>query len=294
VTDLPPSPPPPPAPPQPPVQPPQPPREPHRDLLTPGMIEALRLTKPWVRFLSILGFVSVGFMLLVAAGMVVFGVVQMAKAGAEGAVLLGMAAVYVVFAILYLFPSRYLYQYASAIERVATARFKSPEVEQALRLQKSFWKFAGIMALVMLVLYIPILLAIALPNLLNAMGRSKQKRTLADIRTIASAVEARATDVNSYPLSMTMDELARELEPTYAKSLPRVDGWGKPFVYEGVNCDDECQEYFVASGGGNGVLERERPSAYGGESVLTTDADEDIVITAGGFVRAPEGVPPQN
>ena len=38
---------------------------------------------------------------------------------------------------------------------------------------------------------IGILAAIAIPNLLTAMQRSEQKRTMADIRTIATAIEAR-------------------------------------------------------------------------------------------------------
>src|SRR5438270_13990627 len=47
-----------------------------------------------------------------------------------------------------------------------------------------------------IVAVIGILAAIAIPNLLTAMQRSKQKRTMADMRTIATAWEARATDVN--------------------------------------------------------------------------------------------------
>ncbi|HYS55984.1 MAG TPA: prepilin-type N-terminal cleavage/methylation domain-containing protein, partial [Thermoanaerobaculia bacterium] len=52
--------------------------------------------------------------------------------------------------------------------------------------------------LLIVVAIIGILAAIAIPNLLTAMQRSKQKRTMADMRTIATAWEARATDVNRY------------------------------------------------------------------------------------------------
>src|SRR5437660_12266334 len=48
--------------------------------------------------------------------------------------------------------------------------------------------------LLIVVAIIGILAAIAIPNLLTAMQRSKQKRTMADMRTIATAWEARATD----------------------------------------------------------------------------------------------------
>jgi type II secretory pathway pseudopilin PulG len=38
------------------------------------------------------------------------------------------------------------------------------------------------------------LMAVAVPNLLTARSRSRQKHTMADMRTLASAFEARATD----------------------------------------------------------------------------------------------------
>jgi type II secretory pathway pseudopilin PulG len=90
-----------------------------------------------------------------------------------------------------------------------------------------------------------LLAAIAVPNLLNAMGRARQKRTMADMRTIATSIEARAAQTKKYdlvPVSGTMpkgdpfrfdtlrrvthEELLRSLHPTYIRKLPRFDGWG--------------------------------------------------------------------
>src|SRR5437588_11122851 len=93
--------------------------------------------------------------------------------------------------------------------------------------------------LLIVVAIIGILAAIAIPNLLTAMQRAKQKRTMADMRTIATAWEARATDVNKYTAAgaflptttianATMDVM---LAPTYIKSLPKNDGWGNPWVF---------------------------------------------------------------
>ncbi len=259
------------------------------DVLTAGMVDALEATRPWVRFLSILGFVCAGLMVLVALGMAGFGGYQMVTGNGQGGFLVGMGALYLLMSILYIFPSRYLYRYASAIADAADAPSKSAAVERALREQKSFWKFAGIMALVMLVLYIPgIIAAIAIPNLLTAMQRSKQKRSMADIRTIAVAVEAYATDHNAYPAVRTIDELVPFLEPTYSKSLPRVDGWGTPYFYEPAQCTPSCAGYYVASAGKDGSLDRPL-SEYGTEFVANTNVSEDIVFANGSFVRAPEG-----
>src|SRR3954451_19149870 len=89
--------------------------------------------------------------------------------------------------------------------------------------------------LLIVVAIIGILAAIAIPNLLTAMQRSKQKRTMADMRSIATAWEARATDTNRYTAagglslpstSIGQSALAGMLAPTYIKLLPSKDGWG--------------------------------------------------------------------
>ncbi len=53
--------------------------------------------------------------------------------------------------------------------------------------------------LLIVVAIIGIIAAIAIPNLLNAINRGRQKRTMADIRTIGTACEAYAVDNSSYP-----------------------------------------------------------------------------------------------
>src|SRR5947209_6548821 len=87
--------------------------------------------------------------------------------------------------------------------------------------------------LLIVVAIIGILAAIAIPNLLTAMQRSKQKRSMADIRSIATAWEARATDTNNYnaaglaasqisfaSVSESYGTMVGLLTPTYIKSLP--------------------------------------------------------------------------
>lgn len=147
----------------------------------------------------------------------------------------------------------------------------------------------GVVALVVLAVA-GILAAIAIPNLLTAMNRAKQKRTIADLRTVATALESYATDNNRYPTVQSYDELAPLLTPKYIAALPRQDGWGHPFQY---GCGDAhesvCTQYIVASTGKDGVLERELPAAVASPRGPTTNYDCDIIYASGRFVEYPEG-----
>src|SRR4051794_36911155 len=142
--------------------------------------------------------------------------------------------------------------------------------------------------LLIVVAIIGILAAIAIPNLLTAMQRSKQKRTMADIRTIATAWEARATDQNSYAAAgyswpatdVTYTELSSRLAPTYVKTLPQNDGWGNAYGY--ANSTDG-QVYGIRSKGKDNSYTNSQPPGP------TTTFDSDIVYSNGAFVGFPEG-----
>ncbi len=131
-----------------------------------------------------------------------------------------------------------------------------------------------------LVGFIGILAAIAIPNMLTATQRSRQKRTMADMRTMAPAIEAYATDENVYPPTPSA------VVPKYAKSVASVDGWGTPFKYE---CwpRDECKNYAIASAGADKTFEHESLQEYATDT-KTDDFDSDIVFFNGNFAQVPE------
>ena len=62
--------------------------------------------------------------------------------------------------------------------------------------------------LLIVVAIIGIIAAIAIPNLLNAINRGRQKRTMADMRSIATAIETYSVDYGFYPKNTTQASVA--------------------------------------------------------------------------------------
>ena len=77
--------------------------------------------------------------------------------------------------------------------------------------------------LLIVVAIIGIIAAIAIPNLLNAIDRGKQKRSMADLRSIGTASEAYAVDNNFYPVG-ALGVVTPVLQPIYIKLMPASDG----------------------------------------------------------------------
>ena len=132
-----------------------------------------------------------------------------------------------------------------------------------------------------LVAIIGILAAIAIPNLLTAQQRSKQKRTMADIRSVATAAEAYATDNNKYPDASSVAELSAALSPTYIREVPSLDGWGTPMKYERLGDTG----YAVGSAGADKTFEHDSLSAYTPKPI--SDFNSDLVFANGEFVQQP-------
>lgn len=111
---------------------------------SPAVVTSLRRTRPWVRLLGIVGFVSAGFMLAIG---LVAGVVGVLTQNLD----IGVLVVYSPLALIYVFPSLYLFKYASRIRDFCTSG-DPLELELALDAQRAFWKFVGVLTLVSLVL----------------------------------------------------------------------------------------------------------------------------------------------
>jgi hypothetical protein len=106
--------------------------------------EQLQRTQPWVRFLSIMGFILAGFMVL-------FGLVVGAAGAATGNYqTLGIMVMYPIMGVVYVFPSIFLLRYADRI-KTFVASGQEQDLAGALDAQRSFWKFAGILTIVSII-----------------------------------------------------------------------------------------------------------------------------------------------
>ena len=124
----------------------------------------------------------------------------------------------------------------------------------------------------------------ALEGHMNA--RQAQRNSMAGMRAVATAWEARATDINAYTVDeiragpVPTESLARALSPTYLKEMPRIDGWNNPFLF---HVTDDGGGYRITSAGVNGRPDDTPPGP-------NRSPNADIVFVNGSFLSYPEGI----
>ncbi len=131
--------------------------------------------------------------------------------------------------------------------------------------------------LLIVVAIIGIVAAIAIPNLLNAVDKGKQKRTMANMRSIGTAIESYAVENASYPTANSAASLKAAIDPVYIKEMPSVDGWSNTFQVEA-----SATSYTVYSQGKDGAG---NICSVG----LTGNFNDEICFVNGQFQRYPQG-----
>lgn len=135
-----------------------------------------------------------------------------------------------------------------------------------------------------------IVVAIAVPNFLAAKNRGQQKRTMSDMRTMATAVEAYAVDNNFYPDARSISELRPHLEPIYLRTVPSLDGWENEYRFESWTDDFGPPAFYrIGSSGRDGEWEYQDIRDYP-HSEATTSFNADIIYENGIFIQWPQGV----
>lgn len=154
--------------------------------------------------------------------------------------------------------------------------------------------------LLIVIAIIGILAAMLIPNLLDAMQKAKQKRTLAEMRIVGTAMFSWLSDqvgaaaagqtVTSVDLSdyaaIDLDDLRPILIPQYIEHIPDLDGWKRPYSFYCDVADPHARQVMaISSAGRDGTLSGGTYTVGGFDP---TDYDQDIVWTDGFFARWPQ------
>ena len=164
--------------------------------------------------------------------------------------------------------------------------------------------------MLIVVAIIGILAALLIPNAMSALQKAKQKGTVKDVNTIATALIDHVTDRGNVPahtgILKANDTIVEGLQGFYVKVLPLKDQWGNPFyVYTRDACDGHYgialasgedwgnDDFVVASNGRDGSETAEYqynvsdPSAGLYEVKAMKDFNNDIANWNGNIVVGP-------
>ena len=139
----------------------------------------------------------------------------------------------------------------------------------------------SLIELLIVVAVIGLIAAIAIPNLVNAIQRARQTRSVADINSLANAVSMYGQDFAGYPIqaSQSTVENLRTSLASYMANFNVNDGWMRPLQY--VSNGDVYTLLSFGLDGAESLPYTRGPTGF---------FDEDIVLNNGMFLQWPEGV----
>ena len=162
--------------------------------------------------------------------------------------------------------------------------------QPGLSSEKPTGKFTGVVMAVLMVGALNIagiISAFALPNMMSAMERGRQRKAVQEILVIANASENYYLENDSYPPAASFDDLIAILVPKYVKSLAREDAWGHAFQYQAWP-QSAASDYAIGSAGRDGLWQHDSLQVY--PVAVTGSFDCDLVYKNGFFVQHPEGI----
>ena len=129
--------------------------------------------------------------------------------------------------------------------------------------------------LLVVVASIGLLAAIAVPNLLQSLQRTKARKASVDLRNIATSLGIYNSDRGYVPVTVNYQDLMALLEDykPHVDELPLHDPWGNFYIYNRTGNSD----YTLKCLGKDSAVSK--PAGTG-----TFDANDDIIIINGVFV----------
>ncbi len=157
--------------------------------------------------------------------------------------------------------------------------------------------------LLIVVAIIGIIAAVLIPNLLDALQKAKQKRTVGDMRNVGGAwfswltdqVGAASAGASTFDWDFNNTDIgANNLQNTlfqsdtffYIQTVPPLDGWGNSYAYASGSQLLGSKVMGIRSTGRDGAFDAE---SYTVGPFIATIYDNDIAWADGFFVTYPAG-----
>ncbi|MFN7975082.1 MAG: type II secretion system protein GspG [Acidobacteriota bacterium] len=142
-----------------------------------------------------------------------------------------------------------------------------------------------VIELLLLLGVIAVIAAIVLPNLMASIQRSRQKRTMSDMRSIGTGLGSYQVDFKGYPSDRNgIAGASRLLHPGYIVNPPTRDAWRHRLRYEApAGAGPFAVSYTLTSAGMNLKFD-------GYQRELCRYFSCDIIYNDGQFVQSPEGI----
>jgi type II secretion system protein G len=159
--------------------------------------------------------------------------------------------------------------------------------------------------LLIVIAILGLLASMLIPNLLDAMQKAKQKKTVADMRIVGTALFSWLTDEvgaaaagddavdNTVAMESYQDhvkdlaDMRSLLMPQYVQEVPSLDGWKNSYEYYLNEAEPLSREVMMIRS--RGLDNAADGDQYQAASFAPTDYAQDIVWADGFFVRWPEG-----
>jgi general secretion pathway protein G len=130
----------------------------------------------------------------------------------------------------------------------------------------------SVVELLVVLAVVGVVAVIVVPQLIRAYERSRQRVTLADLRSVAVANATYRTDFGEYAAALS------DIESAFGTPLPDGDAWGNDWVYSRMAED----QYTVSSYGRDGAAGPAAPDPWTDEPF-----EADLIVTNGAFTQAP-------
>lgn len=139
--------------------------------------------------------------------------------------------------------------------------------------------------LLIVVAIIGIVAAIAIPNLLSALQKGKQKATIGDMKTIGNAIGSYEIAFGMFPDAVDIGGL-NYLEPHFVKNVVKVDGWN--FTWHYTYSGNPYPDHYSLGSGGKGGFFSWSHAAELYMCIAMSDFENDIILSEGMFTYGPK------